>query len=114
SYELKYKRENDERCTFTYKTRPSAEFGPPSLFTICSCRRELAHRFMGNRQLQVSIDATLKNGRHAKDFKVFYKPGREKLRDFEQSFLLLFKRGKVVRQHFRSFRTGPLAGVTVQ
>src|SRR4029434_2233096 len=73
SYELKYKRENDERCTFTYKTRPSAEFGLPSLFTICSCRRELAHRFMGNRQLQVSIDATLKNGRHAKDFELSYR-----------------------------------------
>ena len=63
----------------------------------------MAHRFMGNRQHQGYIDATLKNDRHADNFKVSYKPGRDRLTDFEQSFLLLFKRGKVVRQHFKSF-----------
>src|SRR4029434_3276336 len=32
----KSKRETTKRCTFTYKTRPSAEFGLPSLFKISS------------------------------------------------------------------------------
>src|SRR4029434_3085652 len=58
----KSKRENEEKCT--YKTQLSAEFGPPYLFTICRCRRELAHSCMDNRQLQGCINATLKNDRH--------------------------------------------------
>ena len=61
----KSKGENAKTCTFTYKTRPSAEFGPPSLFTICSCRRDLAHRCMCNRQHQGCTDGTFKNDRYA-------------------------------------------------
>src|SRR4029434_2532357 len=90
----KSKRENEEK--FTNKTQLSAEFGPPSLFTICSCQRELANSCMDNRQLQGCINATLKNDRHSVDFKVSYKPGRDRIRVFEQSFLLYFKRRKDV------------------
>ena len=47
----------------------------------------------------------MKNDHHANDFKVSYKPGRDRITVFEQSFLLYFKRRKVVRQHFKSFLT---------
>src|SRR4029434_11106889 len=82
NFKKKSKRENKEKCT--YKTQLSAEFGPPSLFTICSCRRELAHSCMDNRQLQGCINATLKNYRQSVDFKVSYKPGRERITVFNR------------------------------
>ena len=84
------------KCNVNAKHSPQRSFGLPSLFTICSGRRELAHRCMVNRQHQVYIDdLTLKN---VLRFEGVLQTRKRQYNGFRT----------VVRQHFKSFRTHPV------
>ena len=68
---------------------------------------------MGNRQFQGFIDATLKNDRHANDYKLSYITGRDRITvSNSPSFLTILVRD-LVRQHFKGFRTDPYSDLAM-